>query len=446
MELYQGGHYDDALVSLKKALVIQPDFPDAYFLIARIYDDMNRPQDALTMYERVIEYLPNDQEARWAYGKSLIKAGEETKGVKILTRGLKSNPRDHRMRIELIRYYMRQQKYRKALSLAEKGIRLTPEYAPHYALCGDILRKQKKLYKAQDYYERGLEIDPEYEPAKRGLNSVIHAMEKQNRESSNLGSPEEEAREELVEAASFYKLKDYDTAIVRLLDLKENPYVGKQATILLGMALSRKGLHKRAYDVFLETTNKQEPDIMVLYHLGLAANRMGRFETAIDFLRKALERDDEYEEALIEMGIACFHTHHLSEARNFYVRALKVNRETPRPYALLALLAYRRNDKKKVAEFLGQATRLDANSPEIAFVKGYMAVLEEKYEIGIKNLQRCLEHSPDHFEALKMLGKAYLEFNDSEKALEAYRSASALNPADAECANILEDLSTQITS
>ncbi|MEW6234278.1 MAG: tetratricopeptide repeat protein [Candidatus Omnitrophota bacterium] len=442
MELYSAGHYEQALIPLKKVLVIQPDYPDVYYLIARIYDEMQRSADALSMYEKVLSLLPNDQEAHWSYGKSLIKAGEETKGVKILKKALKKNPKDPRVRNELAKYYLQEQSPKKALSLLEAGIKTMPHYAPFYASAGDVLRKLKKLAKAQEYYELSLELDPEYEPAKRGLNAVIHALEYQEEESAEK-SPEEEAREELVEAAALFRNEQYNEAIMRLLELKDRPGVERDAAMLLGMAFAKKGLFKRAYDVFLSFMKEHSPDILVLYNLGLASNRMGKYEEAMGFLQEALMRDDEYEEALLEMGIACQMSGNAAEARDYYVRVLKINRDNPRPYAQLAQLAYGKGDKAKTAEFLKRALDLDPRCPDIALVKGIISAHEGKWQAAEKNLELSLEHSPDHFEALKYLGRVRMELDKQDEAIDCLRSAVALNPSDPECNRIIAELTAR---
>jgi tetratricopeptide (TPR) repeat protein len=436
LEYYAGGHYEQSLTGLKKAIILQPDFPDAYFLIAKIYDELERTEDALSLYEKLLELLPNDLEVRSAYGRALLKTGEEKKGVKVLKKALKMNAKDPRARMELARFYWKQNRLKPLLSIVEAGIKALPQYAPFYCLAGDVLRKQKKYEKAQDYFDQCLELDADYEPAKRGLNTVIRAME-QTEEERGERSPEEEARAELVEAAGLFSTGKYDLAIVRLLDLKNRPGVEREAAMLLGLAFARKGLFKRARDVFLSFIKEHNPDLLVLYNLGLASNRMGRYEEAVQFLSEALSRDGEYEEALIEMGVAKLMTGDHAAARDYFVRALKINRENPRTYAYLAWLAFDHGDKTKTTDFLKRAKDRDPACPEISLVLGALAVQNEKYEEAEKHLLRCLETAPDHFEAHKLLGQVKTELQDLEGAAESYRAASTLNPGDPEITRIL---------
>lgn len=440
VQLYNGGHYEQALTSLKKALLEQPDFPDVYVLIARIYDELERYSDALSMYGKISRMLPNDLEVLRAYGRALIKAGEEKKGLNILHRVLKLNPRDIQARTDLARLYMRQGGHRKAFKLLEAGVKAAPEHAPFYQMAGDALRKMQKFSKAQSYYEGCLELDPECEGAKRGIDAVMRGQENSNG-SPRSASKEEDAREEMLEAASLFSAQQYDEAILRLLDIKDRPGIEREATLMLGLAFTRKGLYKRAQDVFLAYLRNHPPDIRVLYNLGLSLSRMGRYSEAIDFLQQALEIDGEFEEALVELGIACQMTGTHNDARQLYVRALKMDRENPRPYAYLALLAYEYGDAAKMKEFLKRARASDPDCPEIALARATIMVREGKCEEALAPLNRCLERAPDHFEALKLMGWSRLKLDDLDGALDCYRAAAALNPNDDECSQMIRDLS-----
>jgi len=440
-ELYSAGHYGQALRSLKKSLIYKPDFPDIYFLIARIYSELKEYAASISMYEKVVKYLPNDLEVLCEYGKTQLLAGDEKRGLKLLKKALKKNPTDVRARTELIRYFIRKNNPKQALSVAESGIRSNPDYVPFYCYAGDALRKLNKLQKAQNYYDQCLEIEPDYEPAKRGINAVFREMDDSSNQSQATHPPKDDAKEDMVIAAGLYNSKRYDEAILRLLDLKDRPTVERQATVLLGLCFAQKGLYKRAHAGFLGLIENHEADLLVYYNIGLALNRMGRYQDAIPFLHEALQRDDEYQEALLEMGYAYLQCGQLAEARNYFVRTLKIDRDDPRPYLYLARMAYDRNERKKAAEFFQKAQEMDPTCPELEYIRGYIAIHEEKYDEVIHSLEKFLEHSPDHFEVLKFLGRANEKMQIFPDAVEWYRAAAALNPDDPECQKQIQRLS-----
>ncbi len=445
MAFYTAGHYQEALDAIKRAIVQQPDYADAYEQIAKIYHELKEYEEAVSMYEKLVDLLPNDLEIRCCLGTTLIKAGEEKRGEKVLRKTLKMNPSYPEARMELIRYYLRNKKYCRANSLIKKGIKLLPDYAPFYCMAGDLARRRNKLEHAQDLYEECLELDPNYDPAKRGLNAVIRAMENPSAHRGEK-SQDEEARGELVEAASLFRSGEYDQAILRLLDIKEQPSVARDASVLLGLSFVKKGLFKRARDVLHNFIQDHDPDVMILYNLGLTANRMGRYDEAIEFLAQALEIDEEYVEALIEMGIACLMTQEFSAAKDLFVRALKLDKENPRSYAYLARLAFDKGDRNKTAEFLKKAKTLDRKSVDVNLNLGYIAVKNGKYEEAAGHLRECLHVLPDHFEAHKLIGQAMMETGDREAAEQAFQAALALNPSDQHCSTVIQKLKTLATA
>jgi tetratricopeptide (TPR) repeat protein len=445
MAFYTAGHYEQALDAIKRSIVMQPDYTDAYDQIAKIYSELREYEEAVSIYEKLVVLLPNDLEIRCALGMTLIKAGEEKRGVKVLKRVLKMNACYSAARLELIRYYMKQKRYCAANTFIVKGIRLLPDYAPFYCMAGELARRKNKLEKAQDYYEQCLDLDPNYDPAKRGMNAVIRAMENPGGV-RNEKSEEDEAREDLVAAASFYRSGEFDQAILRLMDIKENPSVARDASVLLGLSFVKKGLFKRARDVLHGFVQEHQPDVSVLYNLGLTANRMGRYDEAVDYLAQALEIDEDYVEALIEMGIACLMTQEYSAAKDLFVRAIKLDNDNPRSYAYLARIAFDKGDRAKTAEFLKKAKKMDNNNVDINLNLGYIAVKNGKFDDALGNLKKCLETLPDHFEAHKLMGQAKLEKGDREGAELSYQAAITLNPSDPHCMKMIQKINSLITA
>lgn len=445
LESYRGGHYEQALISLKKSLLLQPDFPDPYFAIARVYTELRRHGDAVSIYEKLCDLLPNDLEVRCSLASELLKCGSERKAVWLLKKILRLNPNDTAARTVLLRHYLDTGKLRRALRAAKRGIKVLPEHVPFHYMAGETCLRMQKLDKAQEFYERCLDLNPNHEPAKRGLNAVIRALEEPGGGPVRR-SPEDEARGELIEAATLYRAGDYDRAIDILRRLLDRPGAERDAAMLLGHSFVKKGLFKRARDVLVQFASSHEPDIMVLYNLGLASNRMGRYAEAMDYLEQTLTMDEEFTEALTEMGIACMMTGEPALARDFLVRAVKTGKTNPRPYAYLGRLAYNAGDRDKAVQFLRKAKALEPECIDIALNLGYIALRNGQYRDAAKHLEECLKRSPDHFEAHKLNGLARMNMESHALALESFRSALTLNPSDEDSLTHSDNLTAQLTA
>lgn len=434
LNLFNSGHYDKALAALKQALLLEPDFPDAYAAIARIHLELGNYQDSISLYKKLEQMLPNDQEIRKQLATVYEKSGNRTRACRTLKRVVSSNPNDTDARCHLARWMIADKKFRQADSLLRKGVRGSGTCAEFYYLMGEIRRHQFKLELAQEYYEQCLEIDPNHSKAKRGISQVIRAMDTGDaRAAADTESEDAVAQEELVEAAQIFTEGKYDLAIVRLQELREKNAVRRQASILLGLAYVRKSLFKRARDLFYDLANTMRPEALVLFNLGLTSNRIGDYVVAVRALTEALEEDPEYYEALLELGYAYQQMGETKKARETYLRAMRMTLNDPRAYALVARLEYNLGHMKQASQILERGQQIDPRSPEILMVQGYICLQEGDPRKALAPLQQCVQLGLNSFEAHKHLGETLDALGDTGAANQSFQIAYRLNPSDEEC-------------
>ena len=441
LSLFSSGHYDEALNALKQALLLEPNFPDAYVAIAKIYDELGNYEDSISLYKKLERMLPNDQEIRKQLALVYEKSGDKRRARRTLKRVVKSNPNDTKARCQLARWLIADRKYRGANSLLHKGIGSVGTCAEFYFLMGEVRRLQFKLELAQEYYEQCLEIDPNHSKAKRGISQLIRAMDTGDASAAaDTESEDAVIQEELVEAAQIYAEGKYDAAIVRLQELCEKKTVKRQASILLGLAFVRKDLFKRARDLFDDLANTMRPETLVLYNLGLTSNRIGEYKAAVRALSEALEEDPEYYEALLELGYAHQQMGEIQQAREAYLKAIRITVNDPCAYALITRLEYDLGHKKQAAQILARGQKVDPHSPELLMVQGYIWLQEGDPGKALPPLQQCVQLGLTSFETHKYLGQAHQALGDTAAANQSFRTAYQLNPNDEECHEYLEKI------
>ena len=445
LNLFNSGHYEEALEALKQALLLEPNFPDAYVAIAKIHDELGNYQDSISLYKKLQKMLPNDQEIPKRLAVAYERIGDRRRARGILKKVVKANPNDTEARCRLARWLIADRKFRRADSLLRKGISRVGTCPEFYCLLGDIRRQQGKLEMAQEFYEQCLELDSNHTGAKRGINLLIRAMDAGDASvAADQESEEAAVHEELIEAAQIFTDGNYELAIVRLQDLREKKSVRRQASILLGLAYVRKSLFKRARDIFYDLANTMRPETQVLFNLGLACNRVGDYEVAIRALNEAVENDPEYYEALLELGYAYQQTKNTKLARETYLRAIRITVNDPRAYALIARLEYDLGRKQQASQVLARGVKLDPHSPQILMTQGYIWLQEGQPKKALAPLQRCVKLSPNSFEAHKYLGQVLESLGNSAGAAESFRKAYELNPNDEECRERLEAIGQHV--
>ena len=152
--------YDDAIKSLEKALEIKSDFFEAVILLAEIYNNTQRFEEAMKMLARAAEINkvnPNDQ------ASFVINAD---KGYSFLNMGrfdeaLKFNPNNvialHGVALALTLYT---DNYSKALDYVERALKVNPEYIYAMDTKALLLNQLKKYQAALELYDKVLKKQP----------------------------------------------------------------------------------------------------------------------------------------------------------------------------------------------------------------------------------------------------------------------------------------------
>ncbi len=175
--LLESGHYEEALIELKKAIVSEPAFTDSYVLIARVHEELGNYDDAIALYTQLSKQLPSDMDVLARLAESYERAGNTRKAVSLYKKLIRTAPEAVEPRCRLAKCLMLLGKHWRAIRLLNKALKANPACSEYLYLLGEIGRQQGNLEKAQDFYEQCLEFSPNHAAAKRGISYVIRAMD-----------------------------------------------------------------------------------------------------------------------------------------------------------------------------------------------------------------------------------------------------------------------------
>jgi len=85
------GKLDLAEKSLREAIRLEPDYDDAHYNLAVVYQRQGRVQEAVKCYERVVEIKPDRLEALSNLGGCYVELGD-LKGEEFCRRAMAVNP------------------------------------------------------------------------------------------------------------------------------------------------------------------------------------------------------------------------------------------------------------------------------------------------------------------------------------------------------------------
>jgi len=136
------GRHNDVVSLLSQSRGSDPRSMEARYLLADSYVRLSRPNEAIQVYQAILDQAPDDQRARIGLGGALREVGEVDRSEVILTRAVErtSNPQAH---LELAKTYERQQRFGEAI--------------PHYQAAGqsNIYQREAHLAMARLFADSG---------------------------------------------------------------------------------------------------------------------------------------------------------------------------------------------------------------------------------------------------------------------------------------------------
>src|SRR6185436_19421592 len=95
-----------------------------------------------------------------AIAEELNKKGHLAEAVQVLEKGLKIDPRSHRLRLELGRVYLVQRSHERAAHYLEEAVQASPNDPNILVRLGEAYVGAKKIEEAEAIFKRLLELDP----------------------------------------------------------------------------------------------------------------------------------------------------------------------------------------------------------------------------------------------------------------------------------------------
>jgi len=161
---------------LKKAIKIDPQFPDAYVLLATAYIQQNNPADAKSALDQAIEMDPKLAEARLTLGTLQNSQKDYAGAEKSLTEGLKLDPESPEGNYQLAKTYWAEGRWQDAEPHVQKALSLRADMAPAHVLMGNIALRKRDPDLALKEFKEYLRLDPKG-PMAAGAQQMVEKLE-----------------------------------------------------------------------------------------------------------------------------------------------------------------------------------------------------------------------------------------------------------------------------
>ncbi|MHB0925792.1 MAG: tetratricopeptide repeat protein [Gallionellaceae bacterium] len=363
----------DSLPALRKATELLPDDADAHYNQGNTLMGLGRLDEAETSYRRALQIRPDDVDAHYNLGNTLRSLGRLGEAESSYRRALQIRPDFAEVHGNLGNVMLEQGRLDEAEADYRRALQAKPGYVvAHYNL-GNILHELGRLDEAEASYRRALQIRPDFAEAHCNLGKALHD------------------HGHLPEAEASYR---------RALQINPN-YAEVHSN--LGNTLhdldclpEAEASYRRALQI--------RPDYAEVHsNLGNTLRDLGRQDEAEASYRKALQINPDYAEAHCNLGNILLELGRMDEAETSLCRALEIKPDFVKARLSLAL-----------------ARKVKADDENLAAL------------IAVEEAARCGTTPLPDEEAMFMhfaLGKSYDDIGDYDKAFPHFIEGCKLKRA-----------------
>ncbi len=325
-------------------------------------------KDALAVFQKAAELLPDDAAAHGNLGAALIELGRLDDAAK---------------------------SYRRAIEIA-------PGDAQAHLILGSILKDIGQLHEAEKCYRRTLEINPDFAEVHFNLGSVLQ----------ELG--------QLEDAVASYR---------RALTIKTD---FAQAYYNMGIAMNELGRFDEVVQCYRQSLEIDPDDADAHYNLGNALKQLGQFDKAAASYRRALEIKPNFAKGHSNLGNVLQNLGRLDEAVASYRRALEIEPNFAEAHSNLGNALQHLDEFDEALVSCRQALKIKPDLAEAHNNLGAVLQELGQFDDAVASCRRALKIKPDFAEAYSNLGNALQDIGKFDEAVASCRRALEIKPDFAE--------------
>jgi tetratricopeptide (TPR) repeat protein len=395
---------------LAKAIVLEPNYQEAWKELAWVQFEAKKYAVALSSFEQVLRTDKQDFEAIAALGKIYFELANFEKALTYFEQYMVHKEADFVGWHWLGKVHERLQNYDKALAYAQKAVALESKIEAIWTNLGNIYQALENYPYALDAYQQATRLNPEATQAWELLGDL----------QASLGKIEE--------AVASYQQAGKESKLLTIYEKQEH---------IVGLA----DLHfnQRNYQEalpYLQKITQENPENALYWgRLGACYIQQGQHFVGIKALREALRIAYNQPEVWSEMAYAYYHLKDESQALDCLEQALALNNDLPTAWYYKGLIYTQQKNYEKAVEALSKANALQPNYHEawealsqVWYLKGNSFIEKEDYHNAVEAFTKATTLKPVFYEAWLALGNIQNILERAEEAILAYQKAIDLKP------------------
>jgi tetratricopeptide (TPR) repeat protein len=392
------GDSEQARELLENNILQDPRDTVSRSLLASIYIQQQKRNQAIEQYRAVIAYDPNNPEVLLRLGALLSQTGEYAEAKQVL--------------LDLVT--IDQEAYLARLYLARLAVQLdeTDGAEEQYKAALALNWSAELAYEIADFYQR----TDQYEKAIELLRRVLAENE-----------TDEQARLGIVQA--LLSLNREEEAIAELGLARQYSNSPERISLVLSRLYLRIGDQNKAIDnlqAILDGGDNSE----ARYLLAIIYAEQEKFEEALTLLNGIGETDDQFADALFLKTKILHDTGRSDEALRL-LEAFLAGQQTDKPMFIMLAASLNRdlgNEERSLA-LLEEGVERFPTDEQLLFSYGLQLESSDRLDEAIGVMESIIALNPDHAEALNFVGYSWADANRNlEQALDYINRAMLLKP------------------
>ncbi len=383
---------------LREVIKKNPSDIDSQLLLARLDVNSGNTDEAVQIYEKILELAPDNSTVRLRLGYLYSQQGRYQEGEKTIKVLLTKDPDSYFALLYLARLAIQSGDFNTAATLYEKILTLNWSQDLVYEMT-EFYGMREQYQRVEELYASILKKEPENERAALGR---VHALLLADRDKEAL------------------------TELARIRTFSNKP-------INIDLISSRVFIRTKNFDkanALLERILAKKESSAARYMLAVIRFETNKREAALAHLRKITHGDEEFENSIVLQTKILSDLKRTPEAIALVKKLIdNPNRRQPLYYNLLAGIYINQDQLAIGHEILKKGVELYPDNVQLLFEYGLMLEQEEKQDEAIASMEKVVELQPDHVEALNYLGYTWADNNTHlDKALEYIKKAITLKP------------------
>ncbi len=424
--------YSEALKAYKKALTCDPAVEYIKEKIPVLLLKMGEFEKAADWLTQSIKEHPENNTYRLLLAGLYIQQEKVEDAVPLYKEVLKRDPANETAQLHLALVYSHLGKFQKAAHIFKKlAAKDSNSYFTHLSYAR-LLKEMDNPQDAAREYEKALALNWSKELAFEvgyfyaGQKMFNDALRIYTTITDNDPFDEQGA---LSRVQALLDLERNDQALKELNNIRLYSNDPANIDLIISKVLLRKKEPAKAKKI-LTRLARDNDNSEALYMLALLDYQDENYESSLAHLSHIDSESDEFEEAVYLQTRIYQKLDRIDEAINFLDKQISEDSgRSPLFYALLSTLYQIKDDYGKALALMEKATTLFPDNSQLLFEYGLVLEKNGMSDKAVEIMQRVLELQPDHAEALNYIGYTWVEKNiHLEKALEYILKANTLKP------------------